>query len=222
MRSICIRIAAAPPDRIEYGPQLAADRDDVQPSRYALDEGDTCSDGSDIAGVGVFVRTWAGDEGAWSEPSRLGETGDALQSFRAVGGALHATVTDDHGRVNYVSDGRPGTRIEVPDAFATSLRVGDDRHARIAYSIGEEIRYARVDDDGLRSTTVATSDRYSLTSPALVLAPGDVPTLLWTTATSVVAARSPRPIRRTGPTPLPAGTEPGSRSGSRDPWVGPR
>ena len=84
------------------------------------------------------------------------------------------------------------TRIEV-DAFATSLRVGDDRHARIAYSIGEEIRYARVDDDGLRSTTVATSDRYSLTSPALVLAPGDVPTLLWTaTATSVVAARSPR------------------------------
>ena len=72
------------------------------------------------------------------------------------------------------------TRIEVPDAFATSLRVGDDRHARIAYSIGEEIRYARVDDDGLRSTTVATSDRYSLTSPALVLAPGDVPTLLWT------------------------------------------
>ena len=193
-------------------------------SRYASDEGDTCSDGSDIAGVGVFVRTWAGDEGAWSEPSRLGETGDALQSFRAVGGALHATVTDDHGRVHYVSDGRPGDADRGPDAFATSLRVGDDRHARIAYSIGEEIRHARVDDDGLRSTTVA---RRRTAIPSRVPRSSSPP------ATSRPCSglrdsnfgggcAEPPPDPKDGPTSLPAGTEPGSRSGSRDPWVGPR
>ena len=70
--------------------------------------------------------------------------------------------------------------IPIPHAQTTSLRVGDDGHARVAYSTGHEIRLARVDGRSVSSTVIASSDETNLRSPAMVLGPGDVPVVVWT------------------------------------------
>ena len=132
--------------------------------------------------VGVHVRTRTLPDGPWSEPRRVGLEGDRLQSFRASGGVLHLTVTGaDGAEVSYIrASTGPETRIAIPDAIETSLRVGDDGRARIAYSTGRTIRYATVDGTTLAVETIAESDRSFLRRPSLVLAPSGTPAIVWT------------------------------------------
>jgi hypothetical protein len=173
---------ARPPDRVELGPQLAIDGDSMLMaySRLAPTDGGCGDDG--LEDLGVYVRTASLDDQVWSDPVRVGEVGDTLQSFRVVDGVLHLTVGAKDGQVYYES-ARPGgsaTRVAIPDAVETSLRIGDDGHARIAYTTGQAIRYARIDGHTVQRVTVASSDETNFLSPSLVLAPGDVATILWT------------------------------------------
>ena len=169
-----------PRDRIDLGPQLARDGEDTVMafSRLAVTEGGCGDDG--LVDVGVYVRTRPDSTGAWSKPIRLSEPDETLQSFRAVDGVLHATVAGPDGVVYVARSGDRTTRVRIPRAIATSLRIGDDRRPRIAYTTGEEVRYARIDGQELVSTEIATADGSIALGPALVLAPGDVPTIMWT------------------------------------------
>ena len=183
-----------PADRLEVGPQLAADGRDLVMAYTRLAPGDEGCGDDGLDDVGVYLRTWSHDDGTWSEAVRLGDSGDSLQSFRSVDGTLHATVTGADGRAYYLTGSADETtRIPLPEAGATSVRVGDDGHARIAYSTGQEIRLARVDGRTLQTTKVATTDRSSLTSTALVLAPGDVPTIIWTRTNAGGGCAEPEP-----------------------------
>ena len=170
-----------PSDRVELGPQLALDGAELLMaySRLAREDGGCGDDG--LRDLGVYVRTRSDETDTWSKPYRVGEVGDSLQSFRAVDGVLHLTVQTLDGAVLYESlaDGAT-TRVPIPRAKTTSLRVGDDGHARVAYSTGHEIRLARVDGRSIDSRVIASSDETNLSSPAMVLGPGDVPVIVWT------------------------------------------
>ena len=174
-------------DRIETEPQIAVDGDTIYVAYSLLAplEGG-CGD-SGLRDLGVYVRSRSRQQqdAAWSDPVRIGREGDRLQGFRAVDGVFHLTVTADDGQsIFYQSQSSRGsTRIAIPDATGSSLRVGDDGHARIAYATGHAIEYARVDGDGLTVRTVAATDKTFLKSPSLVLGGGDRAYVIWTQTT---------------------------------------
>ena len=170
-----------PADRLELYPQLAVDGDTIYLAytRIVRGEGGCGDDG--LQDLGVYVRSRHLPDGTWTEPVRVGSEGDGVQAFRVDGGVLHLTVTTADGGVVYESkSGSTLTRIGIPDAITTSLRIGDDQRARIAYATGHAIRYARVDGNQLSIVTVAATDETYLLRPALVLGPGDHGYLIWT------------------------------------------
>ena len=171
-----------PADRVEMNPQLTLDGDTLYlgTSRLAPEDGGCGDDG--LRDLGVYLRTRQLPDGAWSDPVQLGARGDHLQALRVVEGVIHATVVaDGGGPVYYESQSGPTfTQSLLPDAISTSLRVGDDGRARIAYATGHRIVYTKVDGDRLVADTVAASKKTNLVSPALVLGPGDRAYLLWT------------------------------------------
>jgi hypothetical protein len=172
-----------PAGRVEGTPQLALDGRDVLMAYSRQDQGEGACGDDGLEDLGVYVRIRSDDTGSWSEARRIGEVGDRLQSFRAVDGALHATVAASDGRVFYDVTSDERVRVRIPDAVETSLRVGDDGRARIAYSTGSAIYFARVDGPELTTTRIAASDSSYLRHPALVLAPGDAPTIAWMEST---------------------------------------
>ena len=126
----------------------------------------------------MYVRTRSLTSGrAWSDPTRIGKVGDQLQGFSVVGGIIHATVAN--GKVYYEMI-RNGSvkRYEIPGATgATSLRIGDDGRARVAYESGNSLRYATFTGAGFSSKKIpGTSRGYA---PALVLGANDQPYLMW-------------------------------------------
>ena len=174
-------------DRIETEPQIAVDGDTIYVAYSLLAplEGG-CGD-SGLRDLGVYVRSRSRQQldGAWSDPVRVGREGDRLQSFRAVDGVFHLTVTANDGQTTFYQSqsSRGSTRIAIPDATSTSLRVGDDGHARIAYATGHAIEFARVEGDRLTVRTVAATDETFLKSPSLVLGGGDRAYVIWTQTT---------------------------------------
>ena len=124
-----------PAHRFEVEPQLAVDGSTlyVAYTRQRQVEGGCGSDG--MIDVGVYYRTRTLPSGRWSAPARIGPVGAHLQSFRVVGGVIHETfITQDReGPVWYGALSRGRFRsLRIPGAIGTSLRVGDDGHARIA------------------------------------------------------------------------------------------
>jgi hypothetical protein len=98
-------------------------------------------------------------------------------------GVIHLTViaNESAGPLYYESQSGPNiAKVLIPDAVTTSLRVGDDGHARVAFATGHAIRYARADGTKLSTTTVAASTETYLQSPSLVLGPGDHAYMVWT------------------------------------------
>jgi len=174
-------------DRIETEPQIAVDGDTIYVAYSLLAplEGG-CGDAG-LRDLGVYVRSRSRQQldAAWSDPVRIGREGDRLQSFRAVDGVFHLTVTANDGQSTFYQSqsSRGSTRIAVPEATSTSLRVGDDSHARIAFATGHAIEYARVEGDRLTVRTVAETDETFLKSPSLVLAAGDRAYVIWTQTT---------------------------------------
>ncbi len=174
-----------PAHRFEVEPQLAVDGDTVYLaySRLAPSDGGCGDDG--LRDVGVYVRSRHLPGGAWSKPHRVGREGDRLQTFRVVDGVFYLTITAADGEsVLYESQsGGTVSRIRIPKAIGASVRVGDDGHARIAYSTGGSIRYARVNGGRLSIKTIAKSDKTSLVEPSLVLGAGDRAYVMWTQTT---------------------------------------
>jgi hypothetical protein len=174
-------------DLIETEPQIAVDGDTLYVAYNLLVPSEGACIGAGLEDLGVYLRSRPRErlDSEWSDPVRVGKEGDRLKGFRAVDGVFHLTVTANDGQSTFYESqsSRGSTRIAIPDATSTSLRVGDDGHARIAYATGHAIEYARVEGDHLAIRTVAETDKSFLESPSLVLGSGDRAYVMWTQST---------------------------------------
>jgi hypothetical protein len=174
---------SAPLHHEDVGAQLAVDGSTlyVAFTRLRIMDGACGDDG--LVDVGVYYRTRHLPSGAWSAPVRIGHLGDHMAAFRVVGGIIHETFTSDDGKgpVAYGrSDHGRFLSVALPKAVDTSLRVGDDGRARIAYTTGSDVRYATITTDGrLSASTIYRSSVMQLSAPSLVLGQGDRPYIAW-------------------------------------------
>ena len=171
-----------PAHRSEVEPQIAVDGSTlyVAYTRQRQVDGGCGFDG--LADVGVYYRTRTLPNGRWSTPRRIGAAGAHLQAFRVVDGVIHETfVTQNReGPLWYGRLSRGKFRsLRIPGATGTSLRVGDDGRARIAYTTGDSIRYATVRDGRLSTRMVFRSRVMQTATPSLVLGAGDVAYMAW-------------------------------------------
>jgi hypothetical protein len=166
-----------PPHRYEVDPQLAVDGSTLYLAFTRLRPTDGGCGDDGLVDVGVYYRTRQLPAGAWSAPVRMGSAGDHLQSFRVDGGAIHETFTtqDGQGPVEYgLLAGGTFRSVKIPGATGTSLRIGDDGRARIAYATGRTIRYAVVGTDlHLSTRRIFDGRQLELSSPNLVLGSGN-------------------------------------------------
>ncbi len=134
----------------ELEPQVAVDGNRIYVA-FSRNSPATCG----FDWVGVFYRTRALPSGSWSAAIRLGSAGDHLQSFRAVGGTLYATV-DNAGSVFYESSKSGVThRYLLSDAVGlSSLRIGSDGRARIVYDGAHSLRYAVFTGSGFSKSSI--------------------------------------------------------------------
>jgi hypothetical protein len=168
----------------DVSPQVAVDGSTVYVAYTRLRVTDGACGDDGLVDVGVYYRTRHLPNGAWSAPIRVGHAGDHLLAFRVKDGVIHETLTSDDGK-GPVAYGRTdrGTflSVPIPDAVNTSLRVGDDGRARIAYTTGHEVRYAFIARDGrLFSSTIYRTSTMQVTAPSLVLGKDDRPFIAWT------------------------------------------
>ena len=168
--------------RSDVEPQIAVDGSTLYVAytrQRQLDGG--CGDPG-LVDVGVYYRTRTLPNGRWSAPTRLGAAGAHLQAFRVVNGVIHETFVTQNGQgpVWYGSLARGTFRsMRIPGATGTSLRVGDDGRARIAYTTGDSIRYATLADGTLSSRVVFRSKIMQMDAPSLVLGAGDRAYMAW-------------------------------------------
>lgn len=168
-----------PTNRTEYEPQLAFDGKTLYLAytRVAPEEGGCGGDG--LADVGVYYRVRTLPSGGWSAPTRLGAVADHLQAFR-VNGTIHATVQSANGGATVYETLTGGTLKRYPIADATgwtSLRIGDDGKARIAYEGADSIEFGAFGTDSFATAPIPGSARGW--DPVLALAPGNAAYMLW-------------------------------------------
>jgi hypothetical protein len=173
-------IAFSPPTgRFELEPQLAFDGNTLALaySRVAPTDGGCGDDG--LSDVGVYVRTKTLPSGGWSAPVRIGAVGDRLESFRVTRGVTYATVTNQDGTSTFYESLAAGklTRFPLAAAGGTSLRVGSDGVARIAYEASGGLSLGTVGPNGIKASPIPDSAQGW--DPILVLAPGNVADVLW-------------------------------------------
>lgn len=179
-------VAFVPPiDMFELEPRVAIDGTKVYVaySLLAPKEGGCGDEG--LLDQGVYVRSLQAPDAGWSDPVRIGSEGDRVQAFRVADGVIHLTVTNDDGRsIFYQSKSAAGsTRIGIPGAISTSLRVGDDGRARIGYVTDHAMRYGVVEGEALKTGTVAETTKTFFRWPSLILATGDRASMVWTQTT---------------------------------------
>jgi len=173
---------AFPKDRGDFGPQLAFDGNTLYlaSTRYDTTEGG-CGD-SGLVDVGVYYRSRSLPDGEWSQPQRLGAVADELVAFRVSDGLRAIVANQKTGKLSYVTLSG-GTLNEQPLSGAVggdvSMRIGDDGKPRIVYGSDAGISYGTLESTGKPSgTSVVSSSDYAY-GPSLVLAPGNVPTVLY-------------------------------------------
>jgi len=161
----------------DLNPQVAVDGNRLYVA-YTQSGPGGCGGGPE---VGVFYRWRTLPSGAWSGAVQLGPSSDALQSFRVAAGAIHATVTDERtGRIYYERwDGTREQRYLLSGAIlGTSLRVGSDGRARIAYQSLTALRYAVFTGSGFSTSSIpGTSIRDQ--NPQLVLDASNAAHIVW-------------------------------------------
>lgn len=179
------------------GPQVAVDGDrlTVAASAYVPEEGGCGDDGLRQTDVLIWSRDLP--DGEWTGPVALGGPDGHLQSFRVVDGVIHATVGNTDG-VAYVR-GRTGSaqRTAIPEASETSLRVGSDGIARIAYTTTSgDLRLVAMRDRALAPETIHRAQDGELggpIQPSLVLAGQNEPIVLWTLTWGISGCAEPDP-----------------------------
>lgn len=181
-----------PTNRQDFDPQIAFKGNVVYVaySRIAPDGGCGGYRGVD---VGVYYRTRTQPDGAWSDPVRIGPLGDHVESFRVEGNTIHATVHSGEGGTAYYETVKGPTyhRYRIPGASgATSLRVGSDGRARIAYETPSGIRYAVSTGSGFATKPIRGTSRGDR-SPVLVLDAKNRAHVLWTRTEEAACGDSP-------------------------------
>jgi hypothetical protein len=170
-----------PTDRIDQGPQLAFDGDVLYLAwtRIKVTDGG-CGD-SGLRDVGIYVRHRQLPEGAWSAAERIGSPTDGLQNLRVAGGTIHMTISDrSNGRV-YYETARAGNvaRYSVPGAVGgTSLRIGADGVARIAYEASSNLQFGVFGGSGFSHSGIPGSKNGW--GPSMVLDAQNHAHVLWT------------------------------------------
>lgn len=173
-------VFAHPANRQDLDPQIAFQGNVVYVAYSQIAPDGACGGGRGLA-VGVFIRSRSQPNGAWSAPLRIGSPYDSLQAFRVDGGTFHATVA---GGYYETLKGSTYHRYRIPGAIGqTSLRIGSDGRARIAYEAAGGIRYAVFTGAGFSTSPVAGSSEGDL-DPILALDANDRPHLLWTRTTA--------------------------------------
>ena len=171
-------VFAHPPKRMDLDPQIAFWGDTVYVAftRIRLVDGG-CGDPG-IRDVGVYYRSRTLPDGAWSEPVQIGTTADELDTFRVQDGTIHATV---NGGTSYETlAGTTFHRYPMPKSYGgTSLRVGSDGRARIAYNGLKGIKYGQFDGSAF-STSLLPGTNGRDESANLVLDANDKAHLVWT------------------------------------------
>jgi hypothetical protein len=172
---------AHPTNRVDTAPQLAFDGDVLYLAWTRAEfTGDTCTGGNDFEDVGVYVRRRQLPNGKWSDAARLGSPTDGLQNLRVTGGVMHLTVNDrSDGRTYYetVWDGAVN-RYSLPGATgSTSLRIGTDGKARIAYEAANNLQMGVFDGSAIAHSAIPGSS--NSWGPSLVLDPGNHAHVLW-------------------------------------------
>jgi len=145
-------------------------------------EPDTCGGEPQLDVAGVYYRSRALPDASWSTAKRIGHEGNGLQSFRVVNGTIHETFDTGGGLgpVFYGSlRGSTFSSIRIPDAEATSLRIGDDGRPRIAFTTGGAMRYGVVSGERLTTSTIFAYDDVGPSQPVLVLGRGDHAFVSW-------------------------------------------
>jgi hypothetical protein len=170
-----------PASRLEVDPQLAFSGKTLYLAwtRQAPAEGGCGDDGLDD--VGVYYRTRTLPNGAWSKAIRIGKIADHLESFRVNGAVLHATVLNEKDGTTAYETGTAGTIARYPigdSAGGSSVRVGDDGKARIAYESTRGISYGMV-KGRLISSEVIPNSRNGW-APSLTLAPNNIAYVMFT------------------------------------------
>jgi hypothetical protein len=176
-----VAILDHPTDRIDQGPQLAFDGDVLYLAwtRIKVTDGG-CGD-SGLRDVGIYVRHRKRPDGAWSAAERIGSPTDGLQNLRVAGGTIHMTISDRSTDRVYYETARAGdvARYSVPGAVGgTSLRIGADGLARIAYEASRNLQFGVFDGSGFSHSGIPGSK--NSWGPSLVLDAQNHAHVLWT------------------------------------------
>lgn len=172
-------VFAHPFELRDIRPQIAIDGNFVYVAYSRVDSAaGACDDG--IVRLAVYYRRRALPDGTWSAPKHIGRLADELVSLQVAGGTVHAILWNaTDGRSYYETlNGTVSQRHLIPGAGGTSLRVGSDGRARIAYPLAGSIRYSLFSGSGFWRTQVTGSSGGS--APSLALGEGDRAYLLWT------------------------------------------
>jgi hypothetical protein len=170
-----------PADRIDQGPQLAFDGNVLYLAWTRIQLGDGGCGDNGLNEVGVYVRHRQLPDGKWSAAERIGSPTDGVQNLRVVAGTIHLTVKDrSTGRIYYeTASAGAVARYSLPGAVGgTSLRIGSDRLARIAYEAASNLQYAVFDGAGFSHSAIAGSTKGW--GPSLVLDGQNHAHVLWT------------------------------------------
>ena len=193
-------IIEGPDGVILHGAQVAFDGDRlfVAADLLAPEDGGCGDPGLRETGIRVWSRDLQAS-GPWAAPLTLGGSEDHLQSFRVVDGVIHATVRAGlhAGEVAYLrSSGRSSGRVPIADAIETSLRVGSDGVARVAYTTPDGLRLATMDAGAPEPETIYRgTDAHG---PTLVLAGGNEPILMWSAEWGPGGCAEPDPLAHHG------------------------
>jgi hypothetical protein len=175
-------VFAHPADRQDLDPQIAFRGNVVYVAFTRIKPDGGCGGGAGPP-VGVFFRSRTQPDGAWSEPVSIGSPDDNLQSFRVDGPTIHATVSqgDGGGTAYYETlNGSTYHRYPIPGSIGqTSLRIGSDGRARIAFEAATGIRYAVFTGSGFTTSPVA-GGMEGVLGPVLVLDAKDGAHVVWT------------------------------------------
>ncbi|HET9613359.1 MAG TPA: hypothetical protein VFP22_00995, partial [Candidatus Limnocylindrales bacterium] len=189
-------VLPVPAHRLERLPQLAFSGSTLYLAytRLAPVDGGCGADG--LQDVGVYVRSRSLPNGTWSDARLIGVDRDELESFRVSNGMLYATVANEKdGRTYFETgpvEGAVAHRVQLPNvAGATSLRVGDDGVARVAFEGASGLQFGTVDANAALTKPVpGTSGGWA---PSLVLSPGNNASLLWSLSYHGAGCASPDP-----------------------------
>lgn len=202
------RVFVHPADRAELAPQIAIGGNVEYVAYYRIAPDGGC--GSLGTDVGVYFRSRTLPNGAWSVATKVGSVADELQSLAVSGSTIFLTVKNGEKLYYETRTGSSFHRYLIPGAAGrTSIAVGSDGRARVAYETATGLRLGTWTGSSLASSKVGGSTGRDW-APKLLLDSADKPHIVWT--------RSPAPGGCAGPGPEPDdGTYYGTNAGGS--WV---